>query len=71
MFDDIPLAAYFDSSLTTVRLPAYDQGKITGERWVHLITVEELEKPGYLLSIELIVRESTPELRIDPTGNFN
>ena len=29
-FDDIPLAAYFDPPLTTVRLPAHDLGRAVG-----------------------------------------
>ena len=29
-FDDIPLAAYFDPPLTTVRLPAYELGHAAG-----------------------------------------
>lgn len=58
-FDDIPMAAYFDPPLTTVRLPAYQLGWTAGERLVRLILGEKLTEPGIFLDTELVIRTST------------
>ena len=58
-FDDVPMAAYVDPPLTTVRLPAFQLGRKAGEQLTKLILGEPLEKQGELLDIELVVREST------------
>jgi len=58
-FDDIPLAAYFDPPLTTIRLPAYGLGWAAGERLIRLIRGEGLDDPHALVDFELIIRAST------------
>ncbi len=58
-FDDVPVAAYVEPPLTTVRLPAYQLGWNAAERLIRLITGEKLTEPGLLLETELVVRSST------------
>ena len=58
-FDDIPLADYFDPSLTTVCIPSYGLGWAAGERLVRLIRAETLDQEGVLLESELIIRKSS------------
>jgi DNA-binding LacI/PurR family transcriptional regulator len=58
-FDDIPLAAYFDPPLTTIRVPAYGLGWAASERLIRLIRNEGLDQNNIFLKSELIVRESS------------
>lgn len=58
-FDDIPMAEFFDPPLSTVRLPAYDLGRVAGEKLIKMILSDESDQPGVLLETELILREST------------
>jgi DNA-binding LacI/PurR family transcriptional regulator len=58
-FDDIPMAAYMDPPLTTIRLPAFALGWSGAERLVRLVLGEGLDEHGTLLHTELVVREST------------
>jgi DNA-binding LacI/PurR family transcriptional regulator len=57
-FDDIPLAAYFDPPLTTVRLPAYELGQAAGHALLQRIARQTIPTRT-LLPTELIVRSST------------
>ncbi len=57
-FDDIPLAAYFDPPLTTVRLPAFELGQAAGRALVERIHHRTIPART-LLATELIVRGST------------
>ena len=61
-FDDIPLAAFVDPPLTTVRLPAYDLGHA-----VATALLDRIAHPGparrILLPTELVVRNSTGATR--------
>jgi DNA-binding LacI/PurR family transcriptional regulator len=57
-FDDIPLAAYFDPPLTTVRLPAYGLGQAAGKALLDRIADRQIPERT-LLPTELIVRAST------------
>lgn len=57
-FDDIPLAAYFDPSLTTVRLPAHELGMAAGEALLDVI-YGRVAPLRTLLATQLIVRSST------------
>ncbi|MFL5756749.1 MAG: LacI family DNA-binding transcriptional regulator [Chloroflexota bacterium] len=66
-FDDIPLAAYFDPPLTTVRLPAFELGQAAGRALVQRIADPAL-RYRTLLPTELIVRASTASPRALPTG---
>lgn len=57
-FDDIPLAAYFDPPLTTVRLPAFELGQAAGRALLDRIA-EPSAARRTLLPTELIMRAST------------
>jgi LacI family transcriptional regulator len=57
-FDDIPLAAFTDPPLTTVRLPAYALGWGAAEMLTRLIAGEEVHDRHVLLETELVVRVS-------------
>ena len=61
-FDDIPLAAYFDPPLTTVRLPAYDLGLAAGTAILARVAGRPVPDRT-LLPTELIVRSSTTPRR--------
>jgi LacI family transcriptional regulator len=62
-FDDIPLAAYFDPPLTTVRLPARELGQAVGRNLIDRIA-GRVVPTRTLLPTELVVRGSTAP----PTG---
>ena len=57
-FDDVPLAAYFDPPLTSIRVPAYDLGLAAGHALLDRIGGREVPDRT-LLPTELIVRAST------------
>ncbi len=57
-FDDVRLAPYVDPPLTTVRLPAYAQGRRAADLLIHLINDEETTETQILLETELVIRES-------------
>ena len=57
-FDDIPLAAYFDPPLTTVRLPAFELGQAAGRALLDRIA-DPAMTGRTLLPTELILRAST------------
>ncbi|TAK03033.1 MAG: LacI family transcriptional regulator [Chloroflexota bacterium] len=57
-FDDIPLAAYFDPPLTSIRIPAHDLGLAAGNALLDRIAGREVPDRT-LLPTELIVRAST------------
>ncbi len=62
-FDDIPLAAYVDPPLTTVRVPAYELGREAARL---LLTLVQGQAPGtthVVLSTSLVVRLSCGALR--------
>ncbi len=58
-FDDVPLAAHFHPSLTTVRQPIYEIGKMLSQRLVKIIEGKKLAQPQLLLQPELVIRESS------------
>jgi DNA-binding LacI/PurR family transcriptional regulator len=58
-FDDIPLAAYFDPPLTTIRLPASELGQAAGHALLERIADPSAPARRTLLPTELIVRAST------------
>ena len=66
-FDDIPLAAYFDPPLTTVRLPAFELGQAAGRALLERIADRAIPHRT-LLPTELIVRGSTTRRRRLTTG---
>ncbi len=57
-FDDVRLASYVDPPLTTVRLPAYEQGRRAAELLIRLINEENVAQTQILLDTELVIRES-------------
>jgi DNA-binding LacI/PurR family transcriptional regulator len=57
-FDDIPLAAFLDPPLTTIRLPAYELGRAVGTALLDRIATPAAPRRT-LLPTELVVREST------------
>lgn len=57
-FDDIPLAAFFDPPLTTVRIPAHDLGLAAGSALLDRIAGRPVPART-LLPTELVVRSST------------
>ena len=63
-FDDIPLAAYFDPPLTTVRLPAFELGHAAGRALIQRIADPAIPHRT-LLPIELVVRASTKPRKPD------
>jgi DNA-binding LacI/PurR family transcriptional regulator len=65
-FDDIPLAAYFDPPLTTVRLPAYELGHAAGIALLDRISHASVPART-LLPTELVVRASTGPPRPPPS----
>jgi len=58
-FDDVPLAAYFRPSLTTIRQPIYDIGKRLSQMLIKIIEGEELAQCQIILQPELVIRESS------------
>jgi len=58
-FDDIPMAEFFDPPLSTIRLPAFDLGRVAGEQLIKMILSNDSETPGVLLDTDLILRGST------------
>jgi LacI family transcriptional regulator len=65
-FDDIPLAAFFDPPLTTVRLPAYELGHAAGIALLDRISHASVPART-LLPTELVVRASTGPPRPPPS----
>lgn len=57
-FDDIPLAEYFDPSLTTIRLPAYQLGQASADLLLALLEGRVPESKRRLLQSELVIRRS-------------
>ncbi len=57
-FDDVRLARYVDPPLTTVHLPAYEQGRCAGDMLIRLINGEKVEQREVFLQTELVVRQS-------------
>jgi LacI family transcriptional regulator len=65
-FDDIPLAAYFDPPLTTIRVPAHELGLAAGRALLDRISRVPVEQRT-LLPTDLVVRSSTrPRQRESP-----
>lgn len=58
-FDDIPLAAYVDPPLTTIRLPAYGLGWGAGQMMMRLIVeMDDVRDTQVFLDTELVIRDS-------------
>src|SRR5438128_7357035 len=57
-FDDIPLTGIVSPSLTSVRQPLFDMGRVASTMLVRLIAGEPLDSPRVELATTLITRES-------------
>lgn len=57
-FDDVPMSRYVAPTLTTIRLPAIEQGRHGGEMLINLIESKPVAEQRIFLPTELIVRES-------------
>ncbi|HEX6385334.1 MAG TPA: LacI family DNA-binding transcriptional regulator [Anaerolineae bacterium] len=58
-YDDVPLARFVNPPLTTVRLPASEQGRRAGELLLDLVLKRPRHGRRILLATELIVRASS------------
>ncbi len=58
-FDDVPLAAYFHPTLTTIRQPIYDIGKMLSQMLIEIIKGEDLAECQIILQPELVIRDSS------------
>jgi DNA-binding LacI/PurR family transcriptional regulator len=57
-YDDIPVAAFTNPSLTTVRSYAFEQGKLLGEAAIELMEGKQIGSQQDVLPVELIIRTS-------------
>jgi DNA-binding LacI/PurR family transcriptional regulator len=57
-FDDVPMSRYVAPTLTTIHLPAIEQGRRGGEMLIDLIEGKPLAESRIFLPTELIVRQS-------------
>lgn len=57
-FDDVPMSRYFNPPLTTVRLPAVEQGRRGGELLIDLIEGKPGAESRQVLPTQLVVRQS-------------
>jgi len=63
-FDDIPQSSYLCPALTTIRQPKFDMGKLGAEFLLDLVEGKAVkDKPISPLEVELIIRESTGQVR--------
>lgn len=64
-YDDIPVAPFLTPPLTTVHVPALEQGRLAGEMLVDIIRGEDVPEQQIRLATHLVVRRScgapTPE----------
>jgi LacI family transcriptional regulator len=65
-FDDIPIASIVTPTLTTVRQPLMEMGRVATAMLLHLIAGEPLDSTRVELTTNLIVRDSCAPWR--PTG---
>ncbi|MFT7476712.1 MAG: LacI family transcriptional regulator, partial [Verrucomicrobiales bacterium] len=61
-YNDVPLTAHLTPALTTIKLPAYEAGRVAAELLVSLIGEPEQSPSSVIMAPELIVRESTTSL---------
>jgi LacI family transcriptional regulator len=57
-FDDVPMSRYVAPALTTVHLPAVEQGRRGGEMLIDLIEGKAPAESHVFLQTELVVRQS-------------
>lgn len=62
-FDDIDIAAYCNPPLTTVRVPAYEIGRLAVKVVLDMGRTGNLEAQRYCLDTSLIIRQSCRKLK--------
>lgn len=67
-FNDIALAQYSFPRLTTVRTPSYEMGALAAQMLLKIVKGEDTSPAGIVLKSELIIRDSTTELRTATPG---
>ncbi|WP_410771369.1 LacI family DNA-binding transcriptional regulator [Fontibacillus sp. BL9] len=66
-FDDIQLAEYVQTPLTTIRQPMYDSGSLAGHLLFQLLNNEQVND-SYKLKVELIERQSVKTVTAEVKG---
>jgi LacI family transcriptional regulator len=61
-FDDVPMAAYANPPMTTIRQPIYDIGRMTCSMLIDIINGRDPAETHILLTPELVVRASSGDL---------
>jgi DNA-binding LacI/PurR family transcriptional regulator len=62
-FDGVEFTAYCDPPLTTVRVPAYEMGRLAAKVLMDAIAQEVRNSTQYCLEADLVVRNSCSELK--------
>ncbi|MDH4268037.1 MAG: LacI family transcriptional regulator [Deltaproteobacteria bacterium] len=57
-FDDLDISRVSDPQLTTVQIPAYQMGKMSGDLLISLIEEEVQQPRQYILDSNLVIRQS-------------
>ena len=57
--NDMPIASYLEPSLTTVKVPFYEIGRLGAEMLVKILNGKELNKTSIVLEPKLVIRNST------------
>ncbi len=57
-FDDVEISEILSPDLTTVKQPKYKIGYESAKMLIHMISRKEIDKKDYILSTELIIRDS-------------
>ncbi len=58
-FDDVPMASYYQPSLTTVRQPIQEMGRLAAEKLIQSIEDNQVCNEELVLPHQIILREST------------
>lgn len=58
-FDDMPLASYYDTPLTTIRQDTFRMGREAAKLLIRAIDTPEKQRHDYPMPVELVLRKST------------
>ena len=58
-FDDVPMASYYHPTLTTVRQPIEEMGRLASEKLIRLIEGDDIDRWEVVLPHKIIFRDST------------
>jgi DNA-binding LacI/PurR family transcriptional regulator len=58
-FDDMPLASYYDTPLTTIRQDTFQMGREAAKLLIRAIETPEKQRCDLPMSVELVLRKST------------